>query len=1000
VLAAWSASPARFREDANAEEDLARGAYRDRVVIELAQNAADAAAAAGRPGRLRLTLRYDVLTAANVGAPLDAAGVQALSTLRASAKRSAGTVGRFGVGFAAVLALTDAPEVRSRTGSVAWSTARTAQLVAGIDALAPELARRAGTVPALRLPFPSTGAPPAGWDTEVVLPLRDAAARATAHQLLAATDAALLLALSALTAVEIDIDGIVRRLTAGRDGADLVIVDGRVDGAVPTRWRTAAAAGELPAALLADRPTEDRERAHWSVRWAVPVTAAGVPVPLPATTSAVVHAPTATDDPLTLPALLVATLPLDPGRRRVAPGPLLDWLLERAAEVYADLLPDLAADPAVLALVPIGLPAGEVDGRLRAAIGERLRVVPFLPAASPADMDLGLRLQSADAVALDLVSATGPAVEVLAEVLPGLLPEPWCRPARTAALAALGVRRMVTADVVAVVAGLHRPAEWWRGLYAALADAPDREALGALPVPLADGGTATGPRGLVAAGRDVPADALAVLGLRAVHPDAEHPLLLRLGTVAATPRAVLADPRVRAAVAASYDAEDPSPVADAVLALVAAAGVAAGEEPWLAELALRGADGEFYPAGELLLPNSPLVGVIDPTAPFGVVDEALVAAVGPDVLAAVGVLTTFAVLRATDVPVDPQAVAFDLDGEADWLADVDGRVPAGTGLAVVAELTAVRDLEWVAADRWDAVLRLLAAFPLRAQVSEPALVRLGSGGRLEVPSYTRWWLSRHPVLGGERPDALRLPDGDPALVGLYDVVHSELDEAFLRTLGCPATVADVLAEPAAALDLLDRLGDRKRSVDRRAVAGLHAQLAAVLGEPEPPPERVRAVLDGGAHAVPAGSAVVVEAPDLLPLVGGWAVVPAPASAAEAVARLLDVPLAGELAGYEVVSQGVVRVVPGVVAELLGAAAPGEYREHDPLEVLDAAGSRVQPTWRYLDDTVHVDRAAGAPALGRALAWAAGQWPQRHAVVAVLADPALGPLLAAEADLDG
>ena len=145
---------------------------------------------------------------------------------------------------------------------------------------------------------------------------------------------------------------------------------------------------------------------------------------------------------------------------------------------------------------------------------------------------------------------------------------------------------------------------------------------------------------------------------------------------------------------------------------------------------------------------------------------------------------------------------------------------------------------------------------------------------------------------------------------------------------------------------------------------------------------------------------MVEAPDLLPLVGGWAVVPAPASAAESVARLLDVPLAGELAGYDVVSQGVVRPVPGVVAEVLGAAAPSEYREHDPLEVLDAAGSRVQPTWRYLDDTVHVDRAAGAAALGRALAWAAGQWPQRHAVVAVLADPALGPLLAAEADLDG
>ena len=57
VLDAWAASPARFREDANAEEDYALGGYRDRVVVELAQNAADAAARAGVPGRLRLTPR-------------------------------------------------------------------------------------------------------------------------------------------------------------------------------------------------------------------------------------------------------------------------------------------------------------------------------------------------------------------------------------------------------------------------------------------------------------------------------------------------------------------------------------------------------------------------------------------------------------------------------------------------------------------------------------------------------------------------------------------------------------------------------------------------------------------------------------------------------------------------------------------------------------------------------------------------------------------------------
>ena len=56
VLAAWTASTARFREDANAEEDFALGGYRDRLIVELAQNAADAALRAGVPGVLRLTL--------------------------------------------------------------------------------------------------------------------------------------------------------------------------------------------------------------------------------------------------------------------------------------------------------------------------------------------------------------------------------------------------------------------------------------------------------------------------------------------------------------------------------------------------------------------------------------------------------------------------------------------------------------------------------------------------------------------------------------------------------------------------------------------------------------------------------------------------------------------------------------------------------------------------------------------------------------------------------
>jgi len=264
VLDAWAASPTRFREDANAEEDLRLGGYADTWFVELAQNAADAA---GGAGRLRITLVGDAaagtrpaavggvagrapaetrpgdggeagsgsaaaagaesdvgipaagleqaawavgadsgqtcgavaagraeLRVANTGAPLTAAGVAALASLRASAKRDeAGAVGRFGVGFAAVLAVSTEPRVVSTSGAVAFSADRTAAAVADLPGPSAELARR-DTPPVLRLVWPSAEHPPDGYSTEVRLPLRDgvdgaallANARSTAPDLLLA----------------------------------------------------------------------------------------------------------------------------------------------------------------------------------------------------------------------------------------------------------------------------------------------------------------------------------------------------------------------------------------------------------------------------------------------------------------------------------------------------------------------------------------------------------------------------------------------------------------------------------------------------------------------------------------------------------------------------------------------------------------------------------------------------------------------------------------------
>ncbi len=988
VLDGWAASPARFREDANAEEDYALGGYRDRVVVELAQNAADAAARGGVAGWLRLILRAGTLVAANTGAPLDAAGVAALSTLRASSKRASRAddtahetaVGRFGVGFAAAVAVSDEPRISSLTGAVSWSRSATRDLVRRIPELAAELAARSGHLPVLRLPFPADGAPPEGFATAVTLPLRDETAGRLVKRLLAETGPALLLALPALANIEIEVDGATRTLTAAHDGDGVTIT---VDGAA-SRWRTASAGGRADPPLLAGRPAEERARPSWSVRWAVPVTPGGengdAPAGrLPEGVSAVVHAPTPTGEPLGLPALLLASFPLSPDRRQVAPCPLTGFLLDQAAEVYARLLPSLAPGARLLDLVPGPVAQGELDAQLRGAIVARLQETAFLPAAERP----GPRVRPRDAVILD--AALPGLAGCLAPVLPGLV----AGPARHPAYAVLGVRRLRLADLADTLASLDRDPAWWWRLYEALAAAEPGELgeLGALPVPLADGRMVRGPRGLLLPGPDLEGPGrLAPLGLRVVHPGAVHPLLARLGAVEATPRGVLADPAVRAAVAASYDEEDPGPVADAVLSLVAAAHLRPGEQPWLADLALLGVDGEWYAAGELLLPGGPLAEVVAADTPFGTVGPAILNRYGAATLEAVGVLSSFGLLVAADVAFD--APDLDLDGAQEWADDISARLPGGDVPPVAVELLAVRDLELVDPARWPRALELLAAPSLRAALVEPTRVLLADGRHADVPSYTAWWLRRHPVLGGHRPTDVRAAGTDPLLAGLYDEATLPADRAVARALGVRTALAELLAEPGGPDELLDRLADPGRPVTRAQLRALWAALAAV--DEAAPPDRVRVVCGDEVVVSNAEDALVLDAPDLWPLVAAQPLVLAPYDRALRLADLLDLPLVSEEVVGRVESSPACQPVPAIARAVL-PDAPTTYYAHDRL-VVDG----VPVPWRYTSGAVH---AAGPGGLASGLAWASGRWSARHLLAALLGDPGASARLLAEADLD-
>ncbi|MEU2439526.1 molecular chaperone Hsp90 [Streptomyces rubradiris] len=1006
VLDAWATSPARFREDANAEEDLVLGGYRDRLVVELAQNAADAAARAGTAGRLRLTLRDGVLVAANTGAPLDAAGVESLSTLRASAKRGAedthAAVGRFGVGFAAVLAVTDEPAIVGRHGGVRWSLAEARELAAEVARHSPglgdEVRRREGHVPLLRLPFAAEGTAPEPYDTAVILPLRDAAAADLAERLLAGVDDALLLALPGLTEVVVEIEGQEPR-TLGRrtDGAFTVVEDSR-DGV--THWRTATAHGPLTPDLLADRPVEERLRPHWSVTWAVPVDTYGAPAR--PRTSPVVHAPTPSDEPLGVPALLIASFPLDTTRRHAAPGPLTDFLVQRAADAYAALLAEWRpVGEGIIDLVPGPLGKGALDGALRQAVLERLPRTAFLPpaVAPKGDEELPEALRPRDAEVVE--GAGADTVRVLAEVLPTLLPAGL---ERRAELRTLGVARLPLADAVDRLAGLEKEPQWWRRLYDSLAGV-DPERLSGLPVPLADNRTTIGPRQVLLPTPDaarIDPDVLGRLGLKVAHPDAAHPLLEKLGALPATPRAVLTTPQVRAAVAGSLeedggpvweeDAPDAEELAETVLALVRDARLEPGDEPWLGALALPDEDGELAPAGELVLPGSPFARVIR-EGELAAVDAELAERWGEQPLTACGVLADFALVRATDVVLDPDELeprdsdfaepddAGLLDAVDVWCEDILDRFPDSPVPPVATELVAVRDLELVDDDHWPEALALLARPPLRDALTQPVRILLPDGTHEAVRPYTAWWLRGHPVLDGRRPAGLLAAGGDPLLRGLYDEADATgfEDEQVLRALGVRTSVGALLDEPGGAAELLDRLADPERPVTPAQLHGLYSALAELEPEQVTLPDELRAVVDGRVEVVDATSAVVVDSPDLLPFTSGVPLLPVrPARAAE-LAELFQVRRLSESVTGEVHSEGAGHDVPESVRVLLGPRTPSVYVEHEEL-VVDG----VEIDWRLTDDGVL--HAATLEGVAAGLAWAAGQWPRRFEVAALLEDP--------------
>lgn len=1039
VTEAWRASPTRFREDANSEEDHARGYYRDRVVVELAQNAADAAARAGVPGRLSLRLEAvgpggggsgapDAslggaagagwrLVAANMGAPLDADGVASLASLRASAKSGlpgapglGDAVGRFGVGFAAVRSVSDDVVVRSRADGVRFSLAGTrAELGLGADGadlgsdagLRDEARSRGDALPVLRLPFPAPGTAPDEPDTVVELVLRDADAVAAVRAQLAALDDALLLALPALDEVVIEDD------FAGQPGYEpqeaAPTARSRVLRDVAARWRVHRVSGALdPDATL---PTEAR-RPDWSVLWALP-TADGR-----AAEGTALHAPTPTDVRLSFPALLIASFPVDPGRRGVLPGPTTERVAAEAGRAYAAFLGELGAERDVLSLVPTGLPASDVDAAIRESADSALRDTPVLRLGTP-EPPSGTGTDDAPGAAQrvaprDAAFLAGPLGEdpALARALAVASPAALVTvPMRHQALArSLGAAPVDLADLVEALPpepGAVRAA--LAGLAAHTGEPAVLEAVAAAPLPLADGRVARGARGTVLLDAPHLAAITRALGVRVVHPDAAHPVLERAGAVPTTPRGLLADTAVRStALAAAEDLladggtagpgePGPAETVSAVLELVRLAVAESGPDDlpfWLGELPVV-ADGDVVPLREAALPGTWAARHLD----LALVRDDVVERWGGETLAAAGGRADLGVYRVADVlAADGDEADYGPDDPAGWLPDWDEYLEQladelGPG-AWVGDVEAVPDLDALRGtpDPLAAALARVSADPgLRRALLTP--VRSPDAPGREAASYTAWFLGRRlgaPFAVGDTP---LLPPAPPATAGL--------DGAVLTALGGLHNLADLRERDWPVV--LERLpepqgqGQERPALPADVARAIWAGLAALARADD-----ARAIVPDRLPALgPAG--VTVERTDDLAVAASarWAqlgpVVPAPADVAEALADLLDLPFESDA--------GITPDAPGEPVELdprvraLAPGAPATWRRHD---VLTVEGKQV--AW-WVSGTpadeggLGVAHAASPEGLARALAELTGEDPLL--LEAALRDPARAEELSAE-----
>ena len=334
-LESYRSQPNNLREDANTEEDTARGGYANRQLFELVQNSADALSKSdGDHIWVRLTPEY--LYCADNGLPIDQDGVRALLFSHLSPKRGTDEIGRFGLGFKAVLGVTDTPEFFSQSGSFRFDRERSAELLSPI---VPDLDR----YPVLRLaepfdPDPEFEADPdlremSYWATNIVrLPLKPAAYQSLAKQI-AEFPAEFLLFVEHVGRLVLQTDEMesARVVALDRDGDERVLDDAGTKSA----WLVEKRLHQLSSDAKADSRALDNAD-EIPIMWAAPLNRLNDPGKFWA------FFPTLTQSLLS--GILNAPWKTNEDRQNLLTGPYNDELIDAAASMVADVLPLLATD--------------------------------------------------------------------------------------------------------------------------------------------------------------------------------------------------------------------------------------------------------------------------------------------------------------------------------------------------------------------------------------------------------------------------------------------------------------------------------------------------------------------------------------------------------------------------------------------------------------------------------------------------------------------------------